>query len=197
MFIRSCYQLGVQLGTCIWSDLGLVIFPFKKIWFTAWGCPLMWGVLWRPRWFWWLRMHCTSSVCYLSCIVTVIHTLVTVRLDYCNALYLHGAALEECTVFGNMTWSRRLQNAETLSAGFLCWEHVVSISVNPYWWLICFQAQVTVLILTFMAKNSLGRPVSPIYCIPSCIQWAHLIHGFDIYWFENLQMLKPRPTFTL
>ncbi|XP_067320958.1 uncharacterized protein [Anolis sagrei] len=85
-----------------------------------------------------------------SDLATVVHALVTSRLDYCNALYV-GLPLKT---------ARKLQLVQRAAAMLLTGagrrEHTSPLLFQLHWLPICYRAQFKVLVLSYKALNSSG-----------------------------------------
>ncbi|KAF7249404.1 5-hydroxytryptamine receptor 4, partial [Varanus komodoensis] len=85
-----------------------------------------------------------------DCLATVIHALVTSRLDFCNALYV-GLPLKTVRIF------QLLQNrAARLLMGTGRCSHITPVLRQLHWLPIGVQAQFKVLVMTYKALNGLG-----------------------------------------
>ncbi|KAF7252094.1 RutC family protein in vnfA 5'region [Varanus komodoensis] len=85
-----------------------------------------------------------------DCLVTVTHTLVTSRLDFCNALYV-GLPLKIVWIF------QLVQNrAARLLMGTGRYGHMTPVLRQLHWLPIEVRAQCKVLVMTYKALNSLG-----------------------------------------
>ncbi|XP_067316846.1 uncharacterized protein [Anolis sagrei] len=85
-----------------------------------------------------------------SDLATVVHALVTSRLDYCNALYV-GLPLKT---------ARKLQLVQRAAAMLLTGagrrEHTTPLLSQLHWLPICYRAQFKVLMLSYKALNGSG-----------------------------------------
>ncbi|XP_061470050.1 uncharacterized protein LOC133379228 [Rhineura floridana] len=83
-------------------------------------------------------------------LASVIHAMVTSRLDYCNALYV---GLPMKTV-------RKLQLVQNAAARVLTgtkkFDHITPVLAQLHWLPICFRARFKVLVLTYKALNGIG-----------------------------------------
>nr|XP_060615104.1 uncharacterized protein LOC132764950 [Anolis sagrei ordinatus] len=99
-----------------------------------------------------LRLEVRQLRPYLgkSDLATVVHALVTSRIDYCNALYV-GLPLKT---------ARKLQmvqrSAARLLTGAALREHTTPLLSQLHWLPICYQAQFKVLALAYKALHSSG-----------------------------------------
>uniref|UniRef100_A0A803T4Q0 Reverse transcriptase domain-containing protein n=1 Tax=Anolis carolinensis TaxID=28377 RepID=A0A803T4Q0_ANOCA len=88
-----------------------------------------------------------------SDLATVVHALVTSRLDYCNTLYV-GSPLKMAQKLQLVQWA-----AARLITGAAYRERTNPLLSQLYWLPICYRAQFKVLVLTYKALNGSG----PIY----------------------------------
>ncbi|XP_053104853.1 leucine-rich repeat-containing protein 39 isoform X1 [Hemicordylus capensis] len=101
--------------------------------------------------FYQLRMICQLHLFLeLDDLKTVVHLLVTSRLDYCNVLYV-GLPLYVVRKL------QLVQNAAArLVSGSSRRDHITPVLKELHWLPICFWAKYKVLVITYKALNSLG-----------------------------------------
>ncbi|XP_062825481.1 uncharacterized protein LOC134295910 [Anolis carolinensis] len=85
-----------------------------------------------------------------SDLATVVHALLTSRLDYCNTLYV-GLPLKTAQKLQLVQWA-----AARLITGAAYREHTTPLLSQLHWLPICYRAQFKVLVLTFKALNGSG-----------------------------------------